>query len=603
MNIIEHRTTSDGTVQGMAAMVRRQLENLRGIIDLESGGAPLNWQALRLTLTSQAQPDLWRQARPRSSNAPRYDSAHVYRTDEPRLGLIADMLGHLGRHVRFEANGKVAQIDGFRLKDLSFWARYPTMGLLGNFGEFSTYCSCDCEFCFLKGSRMIAKPRPMLSVGEAKTRARYYLPAKRVGLPTPSATPGEPFTNPRALELLRIARVSHADDVLDVTTCGDFLTEKVIDALAELKPVHIALSLNSSNSDVRRRTMRSRRPEVAIAALPLLRERGIQFTGSIVPSPNVPLDDVAETMEYLDRHAPLQIRLLLPGYTKYANANARFDTQVFWDALVELGAQMRGKLQAPLLIQPGFYWNQSILPTIDGIFPNSPAARAGLRYGDRIVRVNAYPVITRAEAVHFLEMPPKKGDPWTVQVEVVRQEKRFTVALSNELPIDEDWYPYKPRGYPPSYNVLARWSFGMQFLCGFDLGPLRTLKQIVEKHPGVRRVLVFTTPLVQNLYAQALQIVGDAPECKIPEEVEVRVTIAQQNFWGGNIIIGDLHVVSDYVDHLRLLADLGYHPDLVIIPSSFTNSWGFDVLGQSFREIERRSGVTVELLPVRRVMV
>jgi hypothetical protein len=117
----------------------------------------------------------------------------------------------------------------------------------------------------------------------------------------------------------------------------------------------------------------------------------------------------------------------------------------------------------------------------------------------------------------------------------------------------------------------------------------------------VRSVLIFTTPLVKDLYAQALQIVGDSPECRLPP-IEVRVAIASQNFWGGNILIGDLHVVQDYIDHLNLLKGVGYRPDL-IIPSSFVNSWGFDILGTSYKEIERCTGIPVELLPVRRIMV
>jgi hypothetical protein len=79
--------------------------------------------------------------------------------------------------------------------------------------------------------------------------------------------------------------------------------------------------------------------------------------------------------------------------------------------------------------------------------------------------------------------------------------------------------------------------------------------------------------------------------------------MAPHNFWGGNIIVGDLHVVQDYVDHLKTLARAGYVPDLVIIPNSFTDSWGQDLLCTSYQEIERKARVPVELLPVRRVMV
>ncbi len=591
-----------GTREGMAKLICHQLDVMLRVIDLECAGGPASPDAFRFRRGSRKgfRPPLSGEIGPASGI--RYDSAGDYRHVEPRLMLIRDLLGQLSRCGVFESGAREVHIEGFRLKDLRSWARYASSQLSDNFGEFSSWCSCECEFCFLKGSDSLSPKRPMLSLAEARTRLRYYSADRRTGLPTPFAAPGEPLANPRAIELLRLAHDFSPEEVLDITTNGDFLTEGMIDALSELKPVHIALSLNSADVATRRQTMRSRRPEVAIRAVPLLRERGIQFTGSIVPSAAVPLEDVAQTMRFLDRNTPLQIRLLLPGYTRHSPPPAAFDTASFWNALVELAFGMRAELRAPLLIQPGFYWNRSIGATIDGIFPNSPAEKAGLRWGDLIVRVDGQTVITRAEAAHLLELPRKNNASWGASVEVEREGRRFVVQLSNELHAGDDWYPYKPRGYPASSSVLARWAFGVQLMDGFDLGPLRTLKEIVESHRKVRKVLVFTTPLVRDLYAQALQIVADSPECR-PPGVEVRVTTAAHNFWGGNIMIGDLHVVQDYVDHLRLLQDLGYQPDLAIIPNTFANPWGMDLLGHSYAEIERRTHIAVELLPVRRVMV
>lgn len=588
---------------GMAALIRHQLENLLRVIELESGGVPLAVETVALRRQNGRRPDIGPVREPSLGEASvRYDSPSVYRHIEPRFLLISHFLKSLGRACGLESAGQDRSIDGYRLKELSFWARYSSIRLFDNFGELSTWCSCDCDFCFLRGSEMLSPKRPMLSVAEARTRARYYSARRQKGLPTHSAPPGEPFANPKAMELLRLARAAQPEAVLDITTNGDYLTEKLISELAEIKPVHIALSLNSANQEERGRRMASRRPEVGIRAVSLLQQYGIQFTGSIVPSAKSPIEDVAESMSYLDRHAALQIRLLLPGYTKYAGPAAEFDTDAFWRALIETAARMRSELNSPLLIQPGYYWNRDIRAFIDGIFPNSPAARAGLRFGDRITRVNGNPVVTRAEAGHFLDRPAESGKPWNAAVEIERQGRSLSVELSNEIATEDDRYPYKPGGYAPTYEALARWRFGVQLMDSFDLGALAALKMIVNRHPQAHQVLLFTTPLVRDIFAQAMQIAGDSPECRLPD-VELRVTMARHDFWGGNIVVGDLHVVEDYVAHLNLLARLGYRPDLVIIPSSFTNSWRLDLLGHSYTEIERRTGTTVELLPVRRVMV
>jgi len=184
--------------------------------------------------------------------------------------------------------------------------------------------------------------------------ARPLLFVERAQAPHALAPPGEPLANPRAIELLTIARASHPTHVLDITTNGDFLTEEMADALAKLKPIHISLSLNSANKEERRRSMRSKRPEVAIRAVPLLRDRGIQFTGSIVPSPGAPLDDVADTMRYLDQYGPSRSGCCFRIY-EVCRPAAHFETEPFWNALVELAFRMRGELRAPLLIQPGHY--------------------------------------------------------------------------------------------------------------------------------------------------------------------------------------------------------------------------------------------------------
>lgn len=588
--------------EGVSRLVRRQLENLLRIVELEAGGAPVAPTAVSLQRRPTAPWGGGRRPHP-PLHGDGYDATTAYRHCEPRLGMIERLLSRLCSWVRLEVDGdRLGPIDAFRLRDLAYWARYQAPRLLDNMGELSCFCSCDCDFCFVKGSRHHFLPRPMLTVAEARTRARYYSAERRRGLPTAATNPGEPLLNPHALELLTIARSAHPEDVLDITTNGDFLTEKALDALAALKPVHVALSLNARDPAIRRAVMRTHRPEVAVAALPLLRERELQFTGSVVAVPSIPVEEIAETVRTLDRHGPLQIRLLLPGYTRFAPPAVPWDTRARWDAIVELGARLRPEIRAPILIQPGFYWNRSIAATIDGVYPNSPADAAGLRCGDLIRAVNGTPVVAKVEATHLLSEPPAPGEPWIVTLVVQRGEQRFEVKLSNELPIDEDRYPYKPRGYAASFDILGRWHFGVELIDSFDIGALKALKELVAAHPGARRVLLFTTPLATGLLAQALSVVGDSPECRL-DGVEVRATMAPQTYWGGNIVVGDLHVVDDYVQHLRGLQENGYAPDLAVIPSTFTSEWGFDLLGTSWHEIERRTGIPVALVAARRVMV
>jgi hypothetical protein len=176
------------------------------------------------------------------------------------------------------------------------------------------------------------------------------------------------------------------------------------------------------------------------------------------------------------------------------------------------------------------------------------------------------------------------------------------VTLEDTSEPDDDLYPYKPRGYPPPWRS-TRWSgFGLHFIDGFRHEYLLPIKQSLEGRPLARRVLLFTTPLMKPLLLQSLAMVAGVPEYSFPQDRELRVTIAPQLFWGGNIMIGDIQPVHDYIAHLRTLRQHGYVPDLALIPRSFLNRWGQDVLGNTYLKIERETGVAVELLPVPTMM-
>ncbi|MDD4859053.1 MAG: hypothetical protein PHR56_02485, partial [Dehalococcoidales bacterium] len=71
-------------------------------------------------------------------------------------------------------------------------------------------------------------------------------------------------------------------------------------------------------------------------------------------------------------------------------------------------------------------------------------------------------------------------------------------------------------------------------------------------------------------------------------------------YFGGNIFMGDLLVVQDFIDAIaEYIERTGKRPDLVIIPSSPFNlsGWGRDLTGRVYLDIQRHAGVPVELLP------
>jgi wyosine [tRNA(Phe)-imidazoG37] synthetase (radical SAM superfamily) len=592
--------------RGAGLLVKHFLENILQLVEIEEAGEPVPIDEVVLAPpetaggTTQAAPS---RGQPRSW--PPYDKLAAYKLQEPRLAMIGTLLERILGFTSLRFGGRTVAADGFRLKNLERWARYPFSRLFENFGEISSRCSCTCEFCFLRGTVTPYTKMAMLSVSEASTRARYYSAEKQTGLPAAAGWPGEPFLNPRILNILEIARTKQPGVLLNVTTNGDFLTPAVIDRLARLKPICLVVSLNSANPDVRRRIMGSRRPETAVEAIPLLREKGLQFVGSIVTPGNHPVEDIAETARYLDRHEALQIRLMLPGFTRFHPAKVRFDTEPCWSSLVALARELRQEITTPIMIQPSYFWNQDISAHIDGVYRNSPAERAGLRFGDRILHIDGHVIITKSEAADLLRLIPGEETgrgSFRRRLKIDRQGRMLEVELIDASAVEDDLYPYKPRGHRLCDESFKGNGLGIHLIDGFRLEDLKSMVDCIRKHPHARKVLLFTTPLVKHLLAQAVQIVGNSPAFRV-DGIELRTTMAEHTFWGGNIRIGDLHVVQDYIERIRFLEARGYRPDLVLIPRSFVGDWGFDVTGQSWAEIERRTGVPVDLLTNVRVMM
>jgi molybdenum cofactor biosynthesis enzyme MoaA len=586
----------------MARHIKRQMENLLQVIDLEEKGEAVAVDEIDVHPFGRADGGWTPEVMETGGGAVHYEEITAYQAPEPRLLMIARLLKGLLPMVDFRSEGRRVAVDGFRLKNLKYWAGYPSSGMLENFGEFSSVCNCDCEICFLKGSAVDQLKKSNLSLREAETRLRYYSPENRTGLLSGYGQPGEPMLNPRALDFLRMAREAEPSQPLRLTTNGTLLTEEKIKALADLKPVALVVSLNSADPEIRTRIMGTRQAPRGIEAIPRLREHGIQFIGSIVAPASLSLSDVEKTARFLDRYEALQIRLLLPGFTRFHDPALHFDTRRHWDDLVGLAQSLRKELRTPFMINPSYYWNQDITAKIDGIYPNSPAERAGLRFGDQIVEIDGKPVATKAAANYLLARSSKgeEADPRRRNLMIRRKDATFAVQLVDDADTWDDRYPYKPRGYPPE-PISSEHSFGIHLIDGFYLETLVELEEIVTAHPEARKVLLFTTPLVKSLFAQAASMMGGLKKLDA-QGAELRVTMAEHRFWGGNIMIGDLHVVQDYIDHLTDLADMGYRPDLALIPGSFVGEWGYDVMGRSFAEIERETGVRVALLNNPRVV-
>ena len=519
-----------------------------------------------------------------------FHTAKAFAREEPRVELIESMLRSLLDVVDLEFEGQPVSVDGFRLRNLDDWRTVHETSLQQNLGSLSTACNCKCVFCYEDGNPqgLFEKQPRFVGMDEARTRLRYLHDGR--GLFRESKGFFEPLANPDFLALLELIREHEPDQVIDVTTNGALLTPEMITRLAELRPVYVNLSLISADPQTRHSLMGDPRAESAIRAIALLRESEIPFMGTLVPWPEQGLDDITRTIEYLDCHDARLIRISMPGLTRYHPRYEPGTIEAWLPQVMQQVLPLRSRLRTPVIISPFAYVSTSLEAVVEGVVRRSPADEAGIRLGDRLMTVDGTEVVSRTHAATLLRRAVEKG---AVQIEFLRKGEMIKANLQ-EPSLEVDAYPYKPRGW-------RCWDFpGLSFgLCLPDSFHLQYLKQIhgAIQASKARHTLVVVSSFYRELVGELL---ADLP---LPEGARLELVVPDNEFFGGNVSIGDLWVLEDIARAVQPYLESQDKPDLLVLPSSFLSRWGRDLRGVPYRELEARLGIEVALVKCQRIML
>ncbi|KFD40967.1 hypothetical protein DK28_0213735 [Peptococcaceae bacterium SCADC1_2_3] len=529
---------------------------------------------------------------PEENDGQKIKTALLY---EPRIALIKEWLENILALTELEKDGEVVAVDGFRLKQLEHWTVPSACDPTEVFEHLATHCNCNCIFCYNKGNhpQLALKSLPLSAKEELaalKTRIKYFNPRAKRSLFLNLGSCGEVLCHPYILEVLTLLR-SKTNQVFRLNTNGATLTSTMISALAQFKPVFLDISLNSASPARRAKLMQDKYPQVAIESLPLLKAMEIPYAIVIVPWPldseEEMLADLEKTILYAEQHAAHHIQISLPGYTKYFSAREIFNRETIWARVVKQVRELRTDLSCPLVIMPGMY-EENFYPVIKnqpeviGVVQNSPVALGGLKMKDIIRGINGISVHNRPQARELLSFI-HQSEIKTVNLTVERN-KGIT-----EIKLDLDRYAYPYYEYTDTH-------LGIIFLgTGFRTGYLEKLREIVKLHQA-KEVLLFTSSLVKPTLEQCLKdssFFGTG-------EFNLTLEVPANKFFGGNIFMGDLLVVEDFIYGIKqyLNNKNNRKPDLVIIPSSPFNlsQWGRDLTGRVYLDIERETGVPVEIL-------
>jgi hypothetical protein len=295
------------------------------------------------------------------------------------------------------------------------------------------------------------------------------------------------------------------------------------------------------------------------------------------------LHDLEQTVLYADRHDAHLAEISLPGTSQFFSRDPLYNLGEVWSEVVSTVRSLREQVAIPLLVKPSMYEEnlheeRKNLPRVIGIVKNSPAAHAGLRPGDLILAVNGLRVSSRPQARDILHIHHLHRDG-SVRLSIQSQSE----MKEAEIRPDHFGYPYSPE---------TDHHLGIIFMgAGFRPSVLEDLKALIAAR-GARRVLFLSSSLVQPVFEQALQ------ESSLFGDIQIQVRIPSNHFFGGNIFMGDLLVVQDFIGAIQEYLQHEMPPDLVVIPSSpfALGGWGRDLTGRVYTDIARAVHLPVALL-------
>lgn len=536
-----------------------------------------------------------------------YETVNSILLTEPRIEAIRRELQALLAVVELESDGKPVNIDGFRLRSIADWADYPT-SLSDIFWHLSSACNFSCEFCYEKGNPPdfpIQNTPRMATPQEIATRLRHYDPVAGTGIFAVRTAINEPFANRHAIAYLRAMRAKSPHELISFVTNGSYLTEEVVCALQELQPLFFNLSIYSTDPAIRRQVIRDFRGDRAVRAVELLAKYRIPYMTNLVMWPSIPFEDMERTINYMAQHNATVIRVCLGGYSRYLKGDfEHFTVEEYWPQVVAEVERIRASCPTPVLIEPNSYVRHDTEALVDGVVQGSPAFLAGIERGDQVLRVNGRQVHSRMHLLSELRRntrarsyrPPgvlgMTGTPAApvseaVCLQIQRGTQTFERTLDRYDPAALQTYPY---GHIARFNDFI---FGLIFTDTLRYSSLLTTRQLIEQHHA-HRVLLLTSQLI----APILEYMLERTQAFVDLDMSIRV--APNNYFGGTINIGDLLVVQDIIDAIELFCQQeGTAPDLVLIPASpFASSpWRRDLTGRPWLDIERCTGIAVDLIP------
>lgn len=506
-----------------------------------------------------------------------------YILNEPRIYFFKEILLALLLSGDFFNNGRKVSISGFSIKNKnSFLQKYRT-----NPGSiiqlFRIPCRIHCEYCYQDG---VPGDFPFnvrkIDHGEINDRIEHFSMESEL-FPRVIYNVDETLSHPLFFEGMSRLR-QKTTDIISIYTNGEALTCENINKLSSLMPLLVNLSMTSSNPETRTRVTRDRNPEIAINSIKEMKRREIPFEITLVAWPTISMEDLEKTISYADDYSPMYIKVILPGYSRFYKKPFKENSLDYNLGVIRFIRKIRSRYRTDIIfdlnkleeIDLGL---DPIEPRISYVTANSPARKAGIEKGQVIYSIMGKRVFFRLETIGLInafERIIKKTD---IDMAVIDNSgNKKNILIKKDLFADS--YPY----------FTWQKDLGIHIGDGIEPNAITQINHIISR-TGSKNTVFMSSYLMKYSLSNMLD-----KWIRIKEGVNFRIHIPKNHFWGGNIIVGDLLTVEDFIIAIKEVTEKHPETDLVIIPSSPFSSWKRDLKGDLYYRIKRSFGINIEML-------
>jgi sulfatase maturation enzyme AslB (radical SAM superfamily) len=399
--------------------------------------------------------------------------------------------------------------------------------------EVETYNFGHLEFELIKRMIEFLDPEQPVFIGESASKI----------------IEGEPFVHPDIYKILKYLRQRWPEIEIKITSSGSFIELKRIDFLKKLKPIELNISLNGPAPEERVFLMNDSQPDNVFKLLPKLKKNKINFEASIVSMHHLKgFEYLKRSFDFLEKYPPQSLRVFLAGFSNYADQDLAVDSSEYY-RLNNFINKQRANYSYPIIIEPQLM--SSLAADVNNVTANSAAAKANLKSGDLILKVNGKTVKSRVDA--FYKIKSAKNP----KIELKRGEKQINTIIEKEEGISS--------GLIMSYDLSLN-----------QINKLKAYAEASKKDKKNHETLIISSQFAYSFLKKML-----APY--LNSNYNLNLLKAKNYFFGGSIAAAGLLCNQDLI---KIIKKSDLKVDRIILPEIIYDYYGNDLLGKHYSELE-----------------